>query len=507
MRWWQWLVTILIGFLMLVGPSSGHAIPPIQSNIAFGEVVEGNISEDDYRQQYTFTGRAGQVATITMETQRGTLDPYLLLVTQDGAVIAFNDDDTDTIVPARDAALRSVVLPQDGIYTIIATRFGQAHGTTTGDYTLTLDVLGTAIAPVNENDDSLLRYGDDVVGTISDEQPYVIYRLAAQRGDVINISLVRVGGNLDPQLDFFDPVGQFLINGDDDRASGSLNARIANYMIPADGVYFIQATRYGGERGTTSGLFTLEISVTPLEQLGTRPATARFLMPGTTETATLTADAATRFFRFDANRGDIVTVTVERSEGDFVPRVRLVRNDNLLQLADSATIDPEDEAVARLPGVSLTANGVYLLIVSAVEEDDVDEPTQGEFSITVSTRPGIAAAGVLEIVYDGQIFGQITETDFANRYLFVGEAGDVVTITMRRTEGDLDPLLTLLDDDNKQLIADDDGFAENSRDAQIQEFTLPADGIYYIEASRFQRAFGVTTGDYTLRLSGDTELN
>lgn len=493
----------LILILVLCLPGQAAAAPYQQSGIAFGEVIEGTISAENYRQQYAFDGRAGQVATVIMRRVSGDLDPYLLLVSQRGIVVAFSDDEVEDGTATRNAALRSIVLPEDGVYTIIATRFGQEHGTTTGDYTLSLDALGTAIAPID--DDSLLRYGDEVVGTINDEQPYVVYRLEARRGDVINISLARVGGNLDPQLDFFDPVGQFLINGDDDSTTGTLNARITNFTIPQDGLYFVQATRYGGERGTTSGLFTLAVNVIPVEQLGTRPSNARFLPVGTTATAAITADTLTRFFRFDANRGDIVTVTVERLEGDLLPRVSLVRSD-LSPLGNSTNLTDETPSTAQIPGVSLTANGTYLLIVSRA--GGVEGDTLGSFSIQVNTRAGMTAAeGVLEIVYGGQITGSITDGNFADRYLFMGAAGDRVTIQMQRTEGNLDPLLTLLDASDKQLFADDDGFAEGSQDAQIQAFELPADGLYFIEASRFQRSAGTTTGIYTLRLLRENTEN
>lgn len=488
----QWGILALL--LVLLPTGNANATPPAQSNIDFGQIVEGRITNEDYRQQYTFTGRAGQVATIVMERQSDDLDPYLLLVTQRGSVVAFSDDDGET----RDAILRSITLPEDGVYTIIATRFGQEHGATIGDYTLELDVLGTAIAPVNDN--SLLRYGDEVVGTITNEQPYIIYRLDARRGDVIDIALRRAGGDLDPQLDFFDPTGQFLINGDDDSSTGTLNARIVNYVIPSDGLYFIQATRYGGQRGTTTGLFTLEVNAIPTDQLGTRPGNARFLAVGDATTAVIDDTTFTRFFRFEANRGDIVTAVVQRLDGDLVPRVSLLRSD-LFQLGSSVITDERADA-ASLPGISLAANGVYLVVVSRL--GGVDGETQGRFSLQVNTRPGLAAEGALEIVYGGQISGRISADNFADRYLFVGSAGDRITLTMRQADGDLDPLLTLLDATEKQLIADDDSFAEDSQDARILDYELPADGIYYVEASRFQRVVGETEGDYTLTLTVET---
>jgi hypothetical protein len=71
---------------------------------------------------------------------------------------------------------------------------------------------------------------------------------------------------------------------------------------------------------------------------------------------------------------------------------------------------------------------------------------------------------------------------------------------MRRLDGDLDPLLTLRDATGKQLAFDDDGVGEGTKDAIIKLFRLPADGPYRIEASRFERTAGITSGIYLLTL-------
>ena len=86
----------------------------------------------------------------------------------------------------------------------------------------------------------------------------------------------------------------------------------------------------------------------------------------------------------------------------------------------------------------------------------------------------------------------------AEEYVFFGGQGDVIDITMERTSGDLDPLITLYDSDRKQIAFDDDTAGEQN--ALIKGFTLPRDDMFYLVASRFEREQGTTSGAYLLTL-------
>ncbi len=102
---------------------------------------------------------------------------------------------------------------------------------------------------------------------------------------------------------------------------------------------------------------------------------------------------------------------------------------------------------------------------------------------------------MLEVFYGTEMRGVIDTNIPYESFLFYGEQGDVITITMERTTGDLDSLLTLYQG-SKQIAFDDD--SGGSQNAAIQNFTLPQDGVYRIEASRFERESGTTSGTYIL---------
>lgn len=468
-----------------------QATPPHQSGerLNFGEAVTGTIDDNNFRQSYNFSGRQGQVITLTMNSQSGDLDPYLILTSATGEFLQSNDDNGTS----HDAAIQSYRLPATGEFTVIATRFGHAHGSTSGDYELNLDSLGASTV---RQEGSYITYGDQIPGELTNEEFATIYLFEGQRGDVITIRLVRTSGDLDPVIDLFsEPFSQPLIVGDD--TATSLNAEIRDFMLPEDedGIYLIRATRHGRDGGSTQGTYLLYLTQTPVETLGTRPNNARFIRYGDQLIGTVNDEVPIRFFQFEAQHGDLISAAVIRESDDLSPTVSLL--DSELRPV-SVSPETEDQSESRIPGASIPEDGLYYLAVSRFEGSDGE--TFGTFRLELSGRQGINIDIGLELVYGAQMNGYLDNNSFADNYIFVGTQGDIVTITMQRSEGDLDPLLTLRDITGKLLTSDDDGFAEGSQDARIRNYTLPEDGIYVIEASRYQRVAGETSGDYVLTL-------
>lgn len=423
---------------------------------------------------------------IRMSRMEGNLDPVVLLMNADGIVLSYSDDDDE----GRDALIGSQRLPATGTYVVVATRFGHEHGSTIGAYELRMDSLGATTS-----DGSSLSLGTSIVGEITNQQPEVIYTFQAMRGQVINIYMKRTSGNLDPLIDLFNASGGYLISGDDDPNSyGSLNAAILNYMIPTDGSYIIRATRWGYDTGTSSGSFLIELTEIPPETLGTRPANARFVAYGDTVTAQIDSDISIRFFQFDAARGDVISAVTSRTDGNISPQVSLLYLDlRPISVGSTGAGQEESRISATIP-----ENGRYLLAVSRFRGEE--GTSEGEFSLTLIGRQGIGGVDALEIVYEAQVTGIIDNSRPSETYIFLGQAGDVVTITMQRLDGNLDCLLTLQDETGKQLVFNDDIEQGVVQDSRIARFRLPEDGLYRIEASRFDRIAGTSSGAYSLTL-------
>jgi len=479
------IISAGVGFYFhhpLVRASSGQ-----QANIElrFGEDVSGTLTEEHFRQIYTFTGDANDVISVTMSPTSGDLDPFLILAAPNGTILAVSDDDGNH----TDASIDFTSLPSSGRFFIIATRFGQELGTTSGTYTLFAERSET-----RTTEKTHLLYGEKALGRISSEAPLAFYFVRAERGDVINIAMNRTSGNLDPHLDLATPDGIILASNDDiPGTSGTLDAAISNYTIPRSGLYLIVATRFGREAGNTEGTYVLSVSQTPPEMLGTQPDNARLIDYGMTLHGTITDDLYQRFYRFDAHRGDVIAVTVEQETGSLDPIVKVLNSD-LLPIAEDDNSGQNKDA--RLVALTLPQEGTYYIV--ATRHGEAEGLTDGTFSLALNGRPGITNGQALEINYDTSTSGEITDQNVADEYVFIGQQGDVIQVSMERASGDLDPLVTLYDRERKQIAYDDDSGQE--KNALLQNYVLPQDGMYIIVASRFDRDLGTTTGTYVLTL-------
>jgi DNA-binding beta-propeller fold protein YncE len=97
---------------------------------------------------------------------------------------------------------------------------------------------------------------------------------------------------------------------------------------------------------------------------------------------------------------------------------------------------------------------------------------------------------------------EITSKKPIQTYVFTGSAGDVISILMVRSSGNLRPLIGLLDfrqPKGKEEIAES-GISKDGKLAGIIKFELPEDGEYVIAATREGVTKGTTTGKYVITL-------
>lgn len=123
--------------LLAVALLMGMSITAAQdkASLAFGEFVEGEITNKAYEVKYVFKGEKGQIVSIQMLPTPGTydLDPYLILRDSDGDILAENDDFGYPL------ALVVAELPANETYTVLATRNGGSTGESVGGFWLRAD--------------------------------------------------------------------------------------------------------------------------------------------------------------------------------------------------------------------------------------------------------------------------------------------------------------------------------------------------------------------------------
>ena len=117
--------------------------------------------------------------------------------------------------------------------------------------------------------------------------------------------------------------------------------------------------------------------------------------------------------------------------------------------------------------------------------------------LLLSVTPLLAQETEIGIAYGETVQGEITNQQFDVVYVFSGQADDIVMINLIRNEtANFDPYLYLTTPQNDILARNDDFFSLNSRIIA----QLPADGEYWIVATRLSERSGSGEGGYELSL-------
>ncbi len=227
-----------------VNYSNSTALDPVALNdlIALGDVVSGTIDNQHPARLYPLTGTAGTVLDVAMKTSSGDLDPFLIVLDPKGREIA-RDDDLST--DDHNAAITGLVLPENGVYVIVAGRFQQMFGENTGDFDLSV-TAGSATTPIMGAFAQVTGYNSLVDGTLDSNHDTDLYTFRAAAGDVITLQMSHSSGDLDPHLTLTDNLGNPLMSNDDNLLIETFDSAIQGYIARRAGYYTIIASRYTG---------------------------------------------------------------------------------------------------------------------------------------------------------------------------------------------------------------------------------------------------------------------
>ena len=514
--------------------------------LASGETATGQIDNASFARVYCIEAESGDIITASMTRTDGDLDPVLLLLDESGASLAGNDDAgagsdayLEHLIDAPEAAAQAGRRE----YLLVATRYAGEHGATAGKFALTLTVEKApemCDAP-GYGEGLVLEPGDDAAGQIDANDWFDVFCFDGESGDLVRVTMTATSGDLDSFLIVTDAAVEVEIARSDDRERGVYDAQIDALRLTEAGRYVILAQRFGQDEGDTRGEFELSFEVlekgTPgviylpfdrnnsgsLREDGSRD---RFLYPGDSEDnrafkAFITFNIPTAWAEQGVeSAGLALTGCMERGDafaklGALV--VELVAYD-ALDTADFSA--PAQRALAKLGACPDAPIDVTGLVRAAAEGDgrlqlrlsfaqiDADDATDDAF---IQNQPVLEVrlgsqqcatedfgAGQL-IRYGDVVTGTITNDTWYNLYCFTAEAGDLVTVTMRNTSGDLDPLLDVFDMTVVEEIAWNDD--ADGRDAEARAFRIPEAGQYAIFATRYDLDSGETTGDYELTLT------
>jgi hypothetical protein len=204
--------------------------------------VQGTLSNAVSQQAWRFEASAGDTITLTAvaDVMRSPmLNLAVRVLGPNGDEIAFNDDHGTTMLFNPQDALLSLRVDVSGQYVVAVNSVSGE-----GRYT-----LGTNVATL------LMPDTTAATGRLRDAIPLQNWQFNGQAGQQVTVTMLATSGNLDPRLRLLGPDGSILMENDDarDPALGR-NAQLDAVTLPADGLYIIEAARFGGE-----GRYTLQI--------------------------------------------------------------------------------------------------------------------------------------------------------------------------------------------------------------------------------------------------------
>lgn len=339
-----------------------------------------------------------------------------------------------------------------------------------------------------------LRIGGQVSGGLTssdrtrDDYRYDDFRFTARSGQ--RVEAVLRSDAFDAYLELFrEGALEEPVASDDDGLGEGTHARL-RYTIPANGAYVLRARTLSGQDG---GAYSLSLRERPPAPRPPRPRPLRVgaTVDGALDEQDPETDEGGRFdhYSFRAGAGERLAISVTASAEGLDPLIRVGRSSG--GFTELASNDDADGLNAYLV-FTAPAAGEYLLRVEAVS---------GEGGYQLKLEPGPAAVPPQDVALGAVIAGTLAEGDGVNdqgrradRYRFAGQAGQRLRATL--TSGAFDTYLSLFREGSTEALAEDDDGVGDGTDSRLT-VTLPADGVYVLEARSFESA---SSGAYELKL-------
>ena len=204
---------------------------------------------------YTLNAVAGQTITINMNQDAfKQLDPYLILTTSDGTVLAANDDLDPGI---NQNSQLTYPITTSGTYRIEATTFDGVTQSR-GPYSIlvtanvcaqtSINLPQTLSQAITDDDCNDPFSGPAFIGFKTD-----LYTFNANAGQMIVATMTKLSSTIDPYLILIGPGGVVLAQDDD--SAGDQSAQLS-FTIPSTAMYTLEATTY---KATDRGLYSLSL--------------------------------------------------------------------------------------------------------------------------------------------------------------------------------------------------------------------------------------------------------
>lgn len=330
------------------GDTEGEFVLRLESSIAFAG-ANSTISAERGVRLFTFESRGNSTVTIEMQATSGDLDSLLILYDPAGQEIARNDDVEQGNL---DSLLDNIRLGEPGRYAIVATRFFQNYGTSTGSFTLSLRSSSgdTQSAVVS----APIAYDQTIRETISDSADTFIYTFQGSANDRIRVQVRALDDGLDPAIILTSNRGDIIARNDDYLLGENItDAELPAFVLPESGSYSIVVNSVGG-----TGDFELFLA---LEAAGQPDASQRYALlypPFNTGTSVFYAAGDWTTVEGDEYPADaFVTFLLPLLPGQEVERAEL--DLSLCIAASESSLAPDYDIFGDFGALSLSLNAFF----------------------------------------------------------------------------------------------------------------------------------------------------
>lgn len=461
--------------------------------VTYDTPVEGQITDAAFEELWTLTAPGKDIIRITAERTGGTLAPRVELRDGNGQRLAGAEVDYTYAT----AAVREMTLPSAGTYTVAVSRYNTENGKTSGNYKLTVALLGAGEDnPSVKAQPKPIEYDKPANGELTHARWMEGWTFTAPGKDTVTVTAKRLDGTLWPELILQDGSGNAINRASSYRDTASI---IDHFTLPGPGQYTVVVKRYGDQGGGTVGKYSVLVALNGAGE--DRPDLNKpqgAIKYDSTMSGELTNGKWADVWTLDAQSKDHLLLTMTRIDGNLIPEIILFgANNQEIQRARADESFAEAQLDVRLPGP-----GKYT--VRAQRQDGSAAYSSGKYELAVTVlgtgedSPSFkTSAG--EVQVGTPVKGTLTNAKWQDSYTINFQSKAPVTIIVKRTSGTLIPAIRVLGANQQEVYSAraDETYAQ----ATITNFTIPGPGQYTVIVSRIDGSNGVTSGGYELSIT------
>lgn len=357
--------------------------------ITFGVPLGGVIENSSPYQSYSFEGRTNDVVTVSMEAGGGSLDTFLFLLDGAGNVVQVNDD---AGIGITNSLISGALLPFDGTYTVVATRYGKRIGGTEGPYSINVTSQALDLPPEflalprgllearlrwNNAADLQLLVRDSAGNAVFDDVPQIVSggRLAAQGNVNCRVSTGNPFSYIYWPAEAPPRPGVYEVEVWFQSACNDLTPLSASLFLTYNGQQIFNDTirSVEGERYLTSFTINADGSVVVSDggiirgvtDLNYTPelASAPALLASEPRSGIITQDNKFDVYLFTGTAGEVVNITMNNSSGTLDPLLYVVDAGGTLVAENDDAVAGENTN-ALIANLALPADGQYIIIAT-----------------------------------------------------------------------------------------------------------------------------------------------